>query len=136
MIKPAQTQPSGLGRNHPRTKATRAKVMAPQPNISTMAATKSNGTEYFHVCTISLNSARRSWRRVSTNSFISSLVSARTAPSDFSLFTVSPPYSQAHTNRKPERSGEQRDVQRILADHAICADSGAVISHFDARSEL
>src|SRR5215470_13919899 len=125
MMKPAQTQASGLGRNHPRTRATRAKVSTPQPNRSSTADSKSNGTEYFQVWTISLSSERRSWRRVSRNSFISSLVSVRTAPSDFSVFTVSPPYSQAHAYQKPKRSGEQHDLYRVFTDHVIGAQSGA-----------
>src|SRR5215469_10295973 len=114
----------------------KANVRTIHPIRSSPAARNSTGSEYFHVCTFSLISERRSWRRVAMNSFNSSFVSVKTAPSDFSLFTVNPPDAQSYPKQKSQRAGGQDHMHRILAHDLIGAETRAVIASLDLGTQF
>src|SRR5262249_41411264 len=84
----------------------------------------------------SLISERRSCRRVAMNSLISCFVSVKAAPSDFSVFTVSPPDAQSNSKHKSERAGNEHDLERIFTDRAIGAKPWAVVSGSDLRTHF
>src|SRR5215469_13402511 len=70
------------------------------------------------------------------NSFISSLVSATTAPRDFSLFTVNPPDSQSHAEKKSKDTGSQDNMQGIVMGHLIGASARIGVPSPDLRAHL
>src|SRR5262249_46037732 len=114
----------------------KAKVSTIQPISRSPAARSNSGTEYFQVAIFSLISERRSCRRVAMNSLISCFVSVKAAPSDFSVFTVSPPDAQSNSKHKSERAGNEHDLERIFTDRAIGAKPCAVVSGSDLRTHF
>src|ERR1051326_4114157 len=120
----------------PRSRAIRANVKVINPAQSRASAASITGITYFQVLIFSSISAFKMPIRVTTNSFISSRVSASNVANDFSVCTVSPPDSQSNADQKSNQPRRQRDLHRIFADCLIGAQASPVIAEFRLTAKV